>query len=443
MKKISVFLILILCLSCIRIFAQPTVQLVQVVVIPDQTDWQYKTGEKVRFSINAFYKGHPLKGVKAFYQYGLESMGAMKKDSILLNGEDVVINAATLKEPGFLRCNVSLRFKGQKYDGMATAGFSIDELKPTITRPEDFISFWDQAKSELSKIPLDAKIRLIPESSTQNANVYEVNIQNWGFAGPSRLYGILSVPKKEGKYPALLVVPGAGVRGMPTESDPMTEKGVIVLKIDIHGMPVTLPTEVYDGLNMGGLRMYWNYNVDHKDRYYYKRAFLACVRANDFLTQLPQFDGSNLVVTGRSQGGALSIVTASLDSRVKALFCGYPALCDLTGYLYGRAGGWPPLVHEKAGGMYHNKNKETLATLPYYDVVNFARELKVPGLYSWGFNDIIVPPTSMQVAYNVITSPKKLLLYPESGHWQYPELAAQRDAWLLDRLWGKAIELSE
>ena len=69
----------------------------------------------------------------------------------------------------------------------------------------------------------------------------------------------------------------------------------------------------------GPLAGYWNYNLDDKDRYYYKRVYLGCVSANDFITSLPQYDGTNLGVTGGSQGGALSIITAALDTRVKYL----------------------------------------------------------------------------------------------------------------------------
>ena len=73
---------------------------------------------------------------------------------------------------------------------------------------------------------------------------------------------------------------------------------------------------VYTDLGASTLYQYYNYNLDNKDRYYFKRVYLGCVRANDFLASLPQFDGVNLAVTGGSQGGALSIVTAGLDARV-------------------------------------------------------------------------------------------------------------------------------
>lgn len=53
------------------------------------------------------------------------------------------------------------------------------------------------------------------------------------------MYGILSIPVKPGKYPALLRVPGAGVR--PYSGDTYTATGkCIVLEIGFHGVPVTM-----------------------------------------------------------------------------------------------------------------------------------------------------------------------------------------------------------
>ena len=54
-------------------------------------------------------------------------------------------------------------------------------------------------------------------------------------------------------------------------------------------------------------------------------------------------------------------------------------------------------------------------------MVNFARFIKVPGFYSWGYNDLTCPPTSLYSVYNVITAPKELSLFQETGHWTYPE----------------------
>ena len=75
------------------------------------------------------------------------------------------------------------------------------------------------------------------------------------------------------------------------------------------------------------------------------------------------------------------------------------------------------------------RTKEKLETAAYYDVVNFARRLRVPGIYSWGFNDETCPPTSVYASYNVITSPKTLLLGLEMGHANSAEQTERMNNW--------------
>ena len=77
------------------------------------------------------------------------------------------------------------------------------------------------------------------------------------------------------------------------------------------------------------------------------------------------------------------------------------------------------------------EKKETLA---YYDGVNFARRLKVPAIFAWGFNDNTVPPTSSFVTYNVVTSPKEAVIVPETGHYEAPSQRDSLRAWLLAKL---------
>ena len=312
--------------------------MVKVVVAPDHSDWLYKTGENVKFSISVLQYGNPVKNAVIRYTIGPEKMDPTKKDSLALPNGILTVDGGTMRTPGFLRCVVTAKLDGKEYTKMATAGFDPLNIKPTVDNPADFTEFWNKAKADLANIPMDARMTLIPERCTEKVNVYHVSLQN--FRNNSRLYGILCVPKKEGKYPALLSVPGAGVR--PYYGNiAMAEKGLITFEIGIHGVPVNMDVSVYNNLGAGALNGYQNFNLDDRDRFYYKRVYLGCVRANDFIFSLPQFDGKNLAVTGGSQGGALSIITAGLDPRVKYLAAYYPALSDVTGYLKGRAGGWP------------------------------------------------------------------------------------------------------
>lgn len=418
--------------SITKMIAQPTEQIVKVIVAPDHPDWIYKVGENVKFTITVLQYGNPLKNAKIRYELGPEKMEPVKKDSLSLTGGTAIIQGGTMKSAGFLRCVVIAQADGKEYRKLATAAFEPLSIMPAIDNPSEFTAFWDKAKADLARIPADARVTLMPDRCTEKVNVYHVNLQNFRLG--TRLYGILCMPKKEGKYPALLRVPGAGVR--PYAGDIATaERGFITFEIGIHGIPVTMDINVYNNLATGALNGYPNFNLDDPDRYYYKRVYLGCVRANDFLVGLPEYDGVNLAVTGGSQGGALSIITAALDPRVKYLAAFYPALCDVTGYLKGRAGGWPHLFDKN--NIAFNNTKEKIETCGYYDVVNFARLVKAPGMYSWGFNDETCPPTSMYAAYNVISAPKSLYLSLETGHWTFPEQTEKLNTWLTDKLTGR------
>ena len=401
-----------------KLSAQPAQQMVQVIVSPDRPDWQYKVGEKVTFTVWVLKHGNLLKDVYVDYELGPECFPAEMKENILLKDGKMTLKAS-MEKPGFLRCRVMAKVDGRSYEGIATAAVDAAKIQPVTKEPSDFEAFWKNAIAEARKCPLDAKMILLPEKCTSTQNVYQVNFQNER-AG-SRIYGILIVPKKPGNYPAVLQVPGAGIR--PYNGFNLGDS-IITLEIGIHGIPVTMPQEIYTSLSTGVLAAYPSINKTDRDSYYYKRVYIGCVRAIDFLYTLPEFDRNTVGVTGGSQGGALSIVTAGLDSRIKFLAVYYPALCDFSGYLHKRAGGWPYFFR------YTPPVANEVETLSYFDVVNFARRVHANGWYSWGYNDMVCPPTSMYAAYNVIPGGKELHLYLEMGHWTFPEQRDERVEWL-------------
>lgn len=299
-KTLTILFNLLFLFSCPGVFAQSPrpEQLVKIIVAPDHKDWTYKTGEEVKFTVTVLQSGNPISNVKIKYEIGLEKMEPFKTDSLNLADGKLTINGGTLKTPGFLRCIVVADVADKQYRNLATAGFEPGSIKPTEENPADFVQFWQQAKAELAKIPMDARMTLLPERCTENVNVYHVNLQNYRIG--TRLYGILCVPKKEGKYPGLLKVPGAGVR--PYMGDVATaEKGIITFEIGIHGIPVNMDPNVYTNIASAALNDYPSYNLDDRDRYFFKRVYLGCIRANDFLTSLPQYDRQHLGVAGAAR----------------------------------------------------------------------------------------------------------------------------------------------
>lgn len=422
-KRVN-FLALIILYSSFLSIAQPARQLVQVIVTPDKADWTYKTGDRAEFTIQVLRNNVPLDGMEVKYKIQPELVEVWDEGTVTLKKGIATLKADKFKIPGFLRCTASVEVDGNTYSSYATAGFSPEKIEPSTTLPNDFKAFWDKGKEELSKIPINPVMTLMPERCTDKVDVYHVSINNI----KGKIYGILCKPKAEGKYSAILQVPGAGIR--PYYGDVWTaEKGFITFQIGIHGIPVNLDKGVYDDLMQGALNGYMTMNLDDRDNYYYKRVYLGCVRSVDFIETLDCFDGENIAVTGGSQGGALSIITAGLDERIDYLAAFYPALSDLTGYLSDRAGGWPHMFRNE-----FTSKPEKIETSKYFDVVNFARFVNVPGWYSWGYNDNVCPPTSTYSAYNVIPGKKELHVFQETQHWTFPEQEKMKNEWLVEKL---------
>lgn len=107
--------------------------------------------------------------------------------------------------------------------------------------------------------------------------------------------------------------------------------------------------------------------------------FAGALRAVDFIASLPEYDGKNMGVTGSSQGGALSVVTAALDKRITFYAAIHPAMCDHQAHLKKTAGGWPHYFY-----YFPQPSKERITTAAYYDVANFAHAYYCTGVGSVG-----------------------------------------------------------
>ena len=438
LRRLQIVVLFIACLVTAPAAQAPRLPFsrVAVTVTPDHPDWTYRFGEAVTFRIDVVRDGHQVAGASVQYSVGPEMLPPATQAAAVVGAKPLTVAGGTMNTPGFLRLVATAEVDGRTYRGVGTAGFAPDRIEPTQVNPPDFDAFWEGERKRLAALPLDAKWTPLPDYGMANVDCSQINLQSVGLTdGASRLYGILCMPHAPGKYPALLSVPGAGVRPYRGLAE-IASRGLITFQIGIHGIPVIQPQEVYDSLARAGLSGYPTFGLDSRERYYYRRVYTGTLRANDFLTSLPQWDGKNLGVTGGSQGGALAIVTAGLDRRVTRLAAYYPALSDVTGYLKERAGGWPHMFRATEGPNVH-RDEAKIATTRYYDVVNFARRVTAPGLYSWGFNDETCPPTSMYAAYNVIKAPKRLMLAYNTGHNSTQEQVDDVNSWLADELAGR------
>lgn len=382
------------------------------VTVPDHADWLYETGEKAKVEVQFYKYGIPQDGLEVAYEIGGDMMPADKSGTVTLKNGRAVISMGTMNQPGFLDCRLSATVNGKKYKHHVKIGFSPEKLQPYTKLPSDFNAFWEKNLAEAAKCPMKYTIEPAPEYSSEKSDCYLIKLQC--FRSGSYIYGYLTRPKAAGNYPVVLCPPGAGVK---TIKDPKrhiyyADEGCIRLEMEIHGLNPTMSAEEFKEISSA----FGNYlvnGIDNRDNYYMKKVYLACVRAIDYLTSLPDWDGKNVIVQGGSQGGALALVTAGLDKRVTACVANHPALSDMAGYKAGRAGGYPHLFKNYQG----MDTPEKINTLAYYDVVNFAKQIKVPVYMTWGYNDDTCPPTTSYIVYNVLDCPKEALITPINEHW--------------------------
>ena len=100
----------------------------------------------------------------------------------------------------------------------------------------------------------------------------------------------------------------------------------------------------------------------------------------------------------------------------------------------GELAAWSPGTRGAAASPSPQATPAKIATATYYDTVNFARRVRVPGYYNWGYNDETCPPTAAYAAYNVVGAPKTLGLTLELGHQYTPEQSEAISAWVAGSL---------
>ena len=425
MKRL-IFIFSFLLLISFNLCAQIRGSEIAVMVQPDHASWNYRLGENAIFKVTVLKEGCPLPQAKVDIEAGpIMYPDVKQKDVVLRDGTTTW--KASMKTAGFYRLKVVAHIGNKTHEGLCTVGFAPETLRPTDNCPADFDQFWTKTYQEASQYPLDAHRRLLPERCTDRVTVYEVSFN--GINSGSRIYGILCIPTAfNGPRPALLRVPGAGVR--PYQGDIyMADRGAITLEIGVHGIPVTMQQQVYDDLLHGALNGYWEANLDNLYQMPYRRIFIGALRAVDYLTQLPEWDGKTLGVTGSSQGGMLSLVCGALHPKVSFIGAVHAAMCDHTASLHGKACGWPHYFYGQK-----NPDSKKVANSGYFDGVNFARRLKVPCWISFGYNDEVVPPNTTYATYNVIKSMKTLSVYQETGHYWFQEQWDEWEEWIAKEL---------
>jgi cephalosporin-C deacetylase len=380
-------------------------------VATDRPEAIYRQGEKIVFNFKLIHDGKPVE--EAVVQWTISKDGVpptSKGELRLTNGAGTV--TGKLDEPGFLQCRASFRAT-EKETATAIGGAGVDplQIKPSLPVPEDFDAFWTAQKKKLAAVPMNARLTPV-KSSKGGVDCFDLKADSVG--APVSGYFARPLDAKPKSLPIMLTVHGAGVSSSSLGGTASwAKKGFLALDLNAHGIPNGEPEKYYADLFVGELKNYYLRGRESRETIYFLGMFLRLVRAFDFLTAQPEWDGRTVIVHGSSQGGAQSLVAAGLDSRVTFFAAGVPAMCDHTGGAVGRISGWPKLVPNGPDGK---PDANVLQVARYFDAMNFATRTHAAGIVTVGFIDGVCPPTSVYAAYNALIGKKEIFNDPPSPH---------------------------
>ncbi|MBT4482398.1 MAG: prolyl oligopeptidase family serine peptidase [Candidatus Latescibacteria bacterium] len=393
---------------------------------PDKTNFLCALGEQVTFDISGTWEDGRENCTYIHYRISQDCATTIKEVTAPFPSNGTMKVTGAMDEPGFLRCDVMMFNGPDTVRATSCVGVQVNAIRPTGSPPKDFDRFWRSAKAELIRIPMDPIVEPVHDSTLPDGyKIYKISLAS---TGGGRVHGWFTVPEGKGTFPAVLFVPGAGVR--PTsKATVFTRAGLAVLSINVHGIDPDKEIKYYQGLRANIFKGddYFFFNKKDPHRYYHYRVIQDCIRAVDFLHTCDKVDSSKIGICGGSQGGFLSLITPALDKRIKAASLAVPAMCDITGPLYGR---------HTYGLLEQGDGEKEIQALSYYDVALAASLINIPVQMRVGFLDNTCPPTAVYSAYNNLRGKKEMIHLPLKGHNIGGEWLRDASLWLLITLQG-------
>ena len=298
----------------------------------------------------------------------------------------------------------------------------------------EFETFWTDAMNELSRVEPCVRMTKIESHSTAARTVYLVEMQSVAdCAGdpdspdyrPVTVRGYYAEPNAAGMYEAHIGFHGydSGLGLMnPINGD--SNPNLVEFSFSTRGQHINnRPPYKDDNAYYGAWEMF---GFGDPATYYYRGAYLDCVRAFDFVRSRPKTQPQNIFAYGESQGGALTIATAALTAMrgggtLNSIAVSIPFMGDFPDFF--RISSWPSdAAYRWLRGQTEKTEEDMFEMLTYFDTKNLATKITASVHHTVGLQDPTCPPhTSIAPYGNYATADKALLFNPLLGHNSGPE----------------------
>jgi cephalosporin-C deacetylase len=299
------------------------------------------------------------------------------------------------------------------------------EYMPELTAKDDFDAFWEQQRKQSAGRPLNARLTKV-DYPVKNVSVYEVVYD--GIDG-TPIHGWYIVPSEtisKGPMPVVVGYHGYSFdRGFASDQLHWALMGIASFTIDTRGQAGKSPD--YATYPQGSVPGFMTLGILDPHAYFYKNAYMDCVRAVDFVCSREEIDSEKIIVSGGSQGGALSLAVAGIDKRPKLMLNVFPYLCHFKRAVEMHTQGPYSEIREwfRRYDGQQKLEEQVYDTLSYFDGMNFATRITAKTLMVITLQDQVCPPSTCFAAYNHLNGEKELILYPEYGHEAIPGLNEQ------------------
>lgn len=287
-------------------------------------------------------------------------------------------------------------------------------------RPADFDAYWDAALAEMHA--LDPQVELIPaEIQTPLVECFHMYFTG---VGGARIYAKLLRPRQQTEPgPAVVMFHGySGDSGDWFHKLAYAAHGFTVAALDCRGQGGrSVDSGGVSGNTLHGhiIRGLSDALQGKPQNLLYRQIFLDTAQLAKLVMDMPQVDPQRVGATGGSQGGGLTVACAALEPRIRRAAPVFPFLSD-----YRRV--WEMDLAKDAYSELkeyftrfdptHRSEEQVFEALGYIDIQHLASRIRADVQWYIGLMDTICPPSTQFAAYNKITAPKSMVMYPDFGH---------------------------
>lgn len=190
------------------------------------------------------------------------------------------------------------------------------DYRSKVQKPADFDTFWDEVRRQESAISLEPEVVLDPLRTSPDIEVFQVFYNSIDHVRIAAWY--CRPTQRAERTPAVMFLPGYQM-DPPIPKD-WARKGYIALSVAPRGK-----LRSNRQFNPGYPNLL-THNIVDPHTYAYRGFYVDAWRGIDFLRAQPEVDPTRIGVTGSSQGGGLTVVTAAMRPDIRAAAAGAPYL---------------------------------------------------------------------------------------------------------------------